>query len=100
MFHIILDKPVPTQNKMTVENYYVHGRRIEAGDIDINKAEERQLLISSMLCNDSSIADGNEIGDPMKQLLSMLARELMCHMRTKEKNLSEPERFLSTATGS
>ena len=58
-----------TQNKMTVENYYVHGRRIEAGDIDINKAEERQLLISSMLCNDSSIADGNEIGDPTETAL-------------------------------
>ena len=63
---------------MTVENYYVHGRRIEAGDIDINKAEERQLLISSMLCNDSSIADGNEIGDPTETALINVGERVDC----------------------
>ena len=33
-----------TQNKMTVEDYYVHGRKIKADDIDLNNPEEMQLL--------------------------------------------------------
>lgn len=58
-----------TQNKMTVEGYYVHGQQIEASDIDLGKAEQLQLLDASMLCNDSSIADGKEIGDPTETAL-------------------------------
>jgi len=58
-----------TQNKMTVEGYYVHGQQIEASDIDLNKAEQLQLLDASMLCNDASIADGKEIGDPTETAL-------------------------------
>ena len=58
-----------TQNKMTVEGYYVHGQQIEASEIDLNKAEQLQLLDASMLCNDASIADGKEIGDPTETAL-------------------------------
>ncbi len=58
-----------TQNKMTVEDYYVHGRRISAADIDISISEERELLAASMLCNDSTIAEGKEIGDPTETAL-------------------------------
>ena len=58
-----------TQNKMTVEDYYVHGQQIQASDIDLNKAEQLQLLDVSMLCNDASIADGKEIGDPTETAL-------------------------------
>lgn len=58
-----------TQNKMTVEGYYVHGQQIEATDIDLGKAEQLQLLDASMLCNDASIADGKEIGDPTETAL-------------------------------
>ena len=58
-----------TQNKMTVEDYYVHGRMIAAKDINTNNAEEMQLLRASMLCNDSAIADGKEIGDPTETAL-------------------------------
>ncbi len=58
-----------TQNKMTVEGYYVHGKQIPASDIDTGAAEHMQLLQASMLCNDSSIADGKEIGDPTETAL-------------------------------
>ena len=58
-----------TQNKMTVEGYYVHGRKIDASDINLQKPEEHQLLLASMLCNDATIADGNEIGDPTETAL-------------------------------
>lgn len=58
-----------TQNKMTVEGYYVHGQQIDAADIDLDKPEHMQLLDASMLCNDASIADGKEIGDPTETAL-------------------------------
>lgn len=58
-----------TQNKMTVEDYYVDGRRIPAGDIDLSDCNEEKLLIFSMLCNDSVNADGQEIGDPTETAL-------------------------------
>ncbi len=58
-----------TQNKMTVEGYYVHGHQIAAAEIDLSKAEQLQLLDASMLCNDASIADGKEIGDPTETAL-------------------------------
>ncbi len=74
-----------TQNKMTVENYYLHGRRINAADIDTEKDEERQLLVSSMLCNDSSIADGNEIGDPTETALINVGERLGVSYETERK---------------
>ena len=58
-----------TQNKMTVEDYYVHGSRIPAADIDTGSNAQRQLMLSSILCNDSTIADGKEIGDPTETAL-------------------------------
>ncbi len=58
-----------TQNKMTVEDYYVHGRRIHASDFDMADGGQRELLTASMLCNDSTIAEGKEIGDPTETAL-------------------------------
>ena len=53
-----------TQNKMTVEDYYVNGQRIFAKDIDRQAQGQKQLLRYSILCNDSTNVDGVEIGDP------------------------------------
>ena len=65
-----------TQNKMTAEDYYVHGRKIKADDIDLNNPEEMQLLLTSMLCNDSSIAEGKELGDPTETALINIGSKL------------------------
>ena len=65
-----------TQNKMTVEDYYVHGRKIKADDINLNNPEEMQLLLTSMLCNDSSIAEGKELGDPTETALINIGLKL------------------------
>ena len=65
-----------TQNKMTVEDYYVDGLRIKAEDIDLNDPSQSRLLISSILCNDSSNTDGVEIGDPTETALLNLATKL------------------------
>ncbi|MDO5402483.1 MAG: cation-translocating P-type ATPase [Eubacteriales bacterium] len=66
-----------TQNKMTVEQYYVGGRQIEAGDIDTRDAQLKQLLVYSVLCNDSTSRDGVEIGDPTETALVNLATALL-----------------------
>ncbi len=58
-----------TQNKMTVEGYYVHGKQIDAADINEEDIAAMQLLDASMLCNDASIAEGKEIGDPTETAL-------------------------------
>lgn len=58
-----------TQNRMTVEDYYVNGIRIPAEEIDLGNPQESMLLLSSILCNDSTNADGTEIGDPTELAL-------------------------------
>ena len=65
-----------TQNKMTVEDYYVNEKRIPAAEIDIQKKEQRQLLDYSILCNDSTNADGMEIGDPTETALINIGTRL------------------------
>ena len=65
-----------TQNKMTVEDYYVNEKRIPAAEIDLQKKEQRQLLDYSILCNDSTNVDGVEIGDPTETALINIGTRL------------------------
>lgn len=64
-----------TQNKMTVEDYYIDGKRIPAGEIDITDLAQRRLLDDSILCNDSTNENGVEIGDPTETaLINLVSR--------------------------
>ena len=65
-----------TQNKMTVEDYYVDEKRIAAADIDLADGNQERLLTSSILCNDSTNVDGQEIGDPTETALINLGSKL------------------------
>lgn len=65
-----------TQNKMTVEDYYVDGERIPADQIRLGEENQKRLLIYSMLCNDSINTDGREIGDPTETALINLGSRL------------------------
>lgn len=65
-----------TQNKMTVEHYYTDGVCIPAEEVDSNDPSQSRLLISSMLCNDSKVTDGTEIGDPTETALLNLGLRL------------------------
>lgn len=67
-----------TQNKMTVEDYYVDGERIPVENITISNEESpvKQLLLGSILCNDSTNTDGREIGDPTETALINLGSKL------------------------
>ena len=58
-----------TQNKMTVEDYYVEGRRISAAAIDVDDAAQKCLMDYSILCNDSTNENGVGIGDPTETAL-------------------------------
>ena len=54
---------------MTVEDYYIEGRRIRADEIDMVDPAQRFLLDCSILCNDSTNENGVEIGDPTETAL-------------------------------
>ena len=54
---------------MTVEDYYIDGKRISASKIDITDLAQRRLLDDSILCNDSTNENGVEIGDPTETAL-------------------------------
>lgn len=58
-----------TQNKMTVEHYYIEQKCYAA---DVLKKEQplvMQLLTESILCSDAMVIDGKEIGDPTETAL-------------------------------
>ena len=81
-----------TQNKMTVEDYYVNGQRIFANDIDRQAQGQKQLLRYSILCNDSTNVDGVEIGDPTETALINLGSKLGAeagYVREKFPRMSE-----------
>lgn len=58
-----------TQNKMTVEHYYAEGKYISAEELDPSNSLHKQMLRLSILCNDSTNIDGQEIGDPTETAL-------------------------------
>ena len=65
-----------TQNKMTVEHYYIDGKDISADEIDPQNPIHKQMLRLSILCNDSTNIDGQEIGDPTETALINLGNQL------------------------
>ena len=65
-----------TQNKMTVEQYYVNETVIPADKIDVKDSEQEKLMCFSILCNDSTNVDGVEIGDPTETALINLGSKL------------------------
>lgn len=65
-----------TQNKMTVEHYYLEGEKITAEEIDPENSLHKQMLRLSILCNDSTNTDGQEIGDPTETALINIGDKL------------------------
>lgn len=65
-----------TQNKMTVEQYYVNETVIPADKVDVKDSEQEKLMYFSILCNDSTNVDGVEIGDPTETALINLGSKL------------------------
>ena len=64
-----------TQNKMTVRKIVVGGHMIAADDGEMGNESEKLLVTASVLCNDSQIKEGTEIGDPTETALISYARD-------------------------
>lgn len=58
-----------TQNKMTVKQVFVDNKLIDGLTLNLSNKVENYLLMSSILCNDSTSKDGKEIGDPTEVAL-------------------------------
>ena len=64
-----------TQNKMTVRRVVCDGHIITADDANMENVGEKQLVIASVLCNDSSCRAGVDIGDPTETALIHFAHK-------------------------
>ncbi|MEG2868844.1 MAG: cation-translocating P-type ATPase [Terrisporobacter sp.] len=81
-----------TQNKMTVKDVYVDNKLIVGTTLNLENSVEDYLLKSSILCNDSTSKDGNEIGDPTEVALVNLSHKLTIdelEIRNNFKRLAE-----------
>ncbi len=65
-----------TQNKMTVRRIVCDGHIIAEDHADMQNVNEKQLIIASVLCNDSSCKDGVDIGDPTETALIHFAHKV------------------------
>lgn len=81
-----------TQNKMTIENYYVDDQVLAGSKEEFKKELNEFLMLSSVLCNDSSNVNGTEIGDPTEVALLNYASKFDFNyddIRNKYERLSE-----------
>ncbi len=76
-----------TQNKMTAIDMYVNHSSRKIASIDMENGLEQLLVKASVLCNDSSNKNGENIGDPTE--LAFL------HMLQKIEEAGEPEQIRS-----
>ena len=65
-----------TQNKMTIEHYYTDGQDILAEQVDPKNPLHKQMLRLSILCNDSTNIQGQEIGDPTETAMINLGDDV------------------------
>lgn len=79
-----------TQNKMQVKELYIDDSIIKSNELDLSKDLHSFFLNSLVLCNDSTIQDGAEIGDPTEVALVKLAKE---HSKTHEEIRNNFERI-------
>ncbi len=81
-----------TQNKMTVRKLVVDGNIVSAEDADLVAETQKNLVVASVLCNDSQCKDGVEIGDPTETALVNFAnvKDLSdCEIRANYERISE-----------
>lgn len=88
-----------TQNRMTIEHYYVDGRDIPADQIDPANPLQEQMLKFSILCNDSTNVEGQEIGDPTETAMVNLGDKKEFRHRKSGMPVRETARFLLTVIG-
>lgn len=65
-----------TQNKMTVQQVYIGEETLDIDELDLKNQLHRYILYDAILTNDSSIVNGNGIGDPTEYALLEMARKI------------------------
>ena len=93
-----------TQNKMTVEDLYTYGANVSIKNNEKENENTRKLLSYSILCNDSIVEDGREIGDPTETALVAVAekvgmsvkKERECYERLSEIPFDSDRKLMST----
>ncbi len=63
-----------TQNKMTIEAYYVDHKKICCSTFDQSDALLKKLITYSILCNDAKVNDEEKIGDPTEIAMLEMAK--------------------------
>jgi len=64
-----------TENKMTVQQVYIDQKVIPHDQIQTKNTVEKNLLLMGLLCNNSSLIDQKEIGDPTEIALVKLGKQ-------------------------
>lgn len=64
-----------TQNKMTIEKSYVDFESFDADSYDDTDEKQRFLMLAGLLCNDATVIDGKEIGDPTEAAMVYWAQK-------------------------
>lgn len=65
-----------TQNKMTVQQVYIGGETLAPRELNLEEQLHRYLLYDAILTNDSSIVDGQGIGDPTEYALLEMTKKI------------------------
>lgn len=81
-----------TQNKMTVEHYYVENKCYSADVLKKENPAQNQLLTASILCSDAKVLDGKDFGDPTETALIHMGNKMQVsadEIREKYPRISE-----------
>jgi len=95
-----------TQNKMTVRKVFADGELISAKNFSPDTENKKMLINAMVLCNDSVITDGKEIGDPTETALIRFAdnhddieKIKRDNPRTSEVPFDSDRKLMSTVSG-
>ena len=75
-----------TQNKMTVGEVYIDGKRMPFEELDLHEQLHRYLMYNAILSNDSTIVDDIGVGDPTEYALLEMFRKI-----GKEQGITEAD---------
>lgn len=68
-----------TQNKMTVQKVFTLGGTTDADEVDYDKKQHKELIVTGVLCNDGAISKDAQIGDPTETALLSFCRKTGGH---------------------
>lgn len=93
-----------TQNKMTVQKIYADGHTFLPNQTNASDPVQKALLHGCLLCNDSSVTQAGEVGDPTEialvnyynTILSVSEQQRAHHVRLQEIPFDSDRKLMST----